>query len=107
MGEANKQVKPAGARPKPPAAGMGRKKGSLNKTTAAVKDAFRAVYADLQADTGREHGHFGDWAKENPTEFYKLYAKLLPVEFKGDVNVTTMAARIVEARENERARRGD
>ena len=39
--DSNKQVTPA--KRKPPAAGMGRKKGSLNKTTRAAKDAIASL----------------------------------------------------------------
>lgn len=66
---------------------VGRAPGTPNKATVAVKEALRSVYADLQAETGEEHGHFRQWAKETPTEFYKLYAKLLPV----DINATVAA----------------
>lgn len=59
-------------------AGPGRPKGSPNKTTASVKEALKAVYA--------EHG--GDkallaWAKDNETEFYKLWGRMLPQEVSG------------------------
>lgn len=63
--------------------GKGRRKGVPNKTTALMKDAITAVYADLQKTTGQEHGHFLNWAKETPTEFYKLAAKLIPIQVNG------------------------
>jgi hypothetical protein len=62
----------------------GRSKGTPNKTTAAIKDAILSVYADLQAESGEEHGHFLAWAKESPTDFYKLAAKLLPLQVTGE-----------------------
>ena len=62
----------------------GRQKGSPNKTTAVIKDAITTVYADLQAETGKDHGHFFTWAKDNATEFYKLAAKLIPIQVAGD-----------------------
>ena len=65
---------------KPPNAGKGRVKGVPNKTTVTIKAAMLAVYEDLQAESGKEHGHFQAWAKENPTEYYKLAAKLLPLQ---------------------------
>lgn len=43
-----------------------------------------SVYADLQADSGKEHGHFLEWAKGAPTEFYKIAAKLLPLQVTGE-----------------------
>lgn len=63
----------------------GRVAGTPNKTTVAVKDAMEHVYATLQKDSGKTHGHFTEWAEGNPTEFYKLYAKLLPKEIDANV----------------------
>lgn len=65
--------------------GPGRPKGSPNKTTALMKDAITAVYADLQAQVEeRDHGHFFIWANQNPTEFYKLASKLIPLQVSGE-----------------------
>lgn len=53
----------------------GRKKGTPNRVTTSVKDAFLAAHqgiggvATLQA-----------WASNNQTEFYKLLARLIPTE---------------------------
>lgn len=68
--------------------GQGRPKGVPNKATVAVKAAMQAVYADLQEapPEGVEigpHAHFRSWALGNPTEFYKLWSKLLPTEISG------------------------
>ncbi len=65
-------------------AGKGRPKGAVNKTTALFKDALITVYEKLQADAGGAHAHFAGWAEENPTEFYKLAAKLIPVQLTGE-----------------------
>lgn len=66
-------------------AGKGRPKGSPNKTTALMKDAISAVYADLQGQVpDRDHGHFFTWASTYPTEFYKLASKLLPLQLAGE-----------------------
>lgn len=87
-------------RRKPPAAGKGRPKGARNKSTVAVKDAILAVYADLQSGTKKDHGHFLDWAKQNPTEFYKIAAKLLPMQVDANVigDVTVRKIEIVGVR---------
>lgn len=61
-------------------AGKGRPKGVPNKSTATMKAAIQSVYDKLQAERGGDHGHFLEWAKEEPTEFYKLAAKLIPVQ---------------------------
>lgn len=63
---------------RPPNAGKGRKKGVPNKTTVAVKEALALAF----------HGRGGvpallEWSNENPTDFYKLWAKLLPTEITG------------------------
>jgi hypothetical protein len=88
MTESSKVVKTA---KRPPNAGKGRVKGVPNKTTAAFKEAIVAVYADLQAETGAEHGHFLEWAKGTPTEFYKLAAKLLPLQVNTEVTGKVIA----------------
>lgn len=69
---------------RPPNAGKGRKKGVPNKTTAAIKTAIMAVYEALQEGEEEPHGHFLNWARETPTEFYKLASKLLPLQLTGD-----------------------
>ena len=53
--------------------GPGRPKGSQNKTTVEVKAALDAAFTGAGGvDT------LTDWAKDNPTEFYRLWTKLLP-----------------------------
>ena len=53
----------------------GRKKGSLNRITKSFKDAVRTVYEDIGG-----HEAFAAWARENPTEFYRIAARLIPTE---------------------------
>ena len=53
----------------------GRQVGTPNKVTAIFKDAVRAVYEDIGGNTA-----FAEWAKENPTEFYRIAARLIPTE---------------------------
>lgn len=43
------------------------------KVTAAVKDNILAVFNRLDGTAG-----MAKWAKDNQTEFYKMYVKLLP-----------------------------
>jgi hypothetical protein len=43
-----------------------------------------SVFADMQATTGRENGHFLDWALGNSSDFYKLTSKLLPTQITGE-----------------------
>lgn len=63
---------------RPPNAGKGRVKGSLNKTTASVKAALIAVYAARGGDKALK-----TWAEANETEFYKLWGRMLPQEVSG------------------------
>lgn len=53
----------------------GRVKGTPNKTTATAKENILAVFTRLGGTAG-----MADWARENQTEFYKLYGRLIPVE---------------------------
>jgi len=53
----------------------GRQVGTLNKVTAIFKDAVRTVYEDIGGNEA-----FAEWAKENPTEFYRIAARLIPTE---------------------------
>lgn len=64
---------------KPPAAGIGRKKGVPNKLTKSAREAFQLAF---EAAGGAES--LGTWALANKTEFYKLYARLIPVEHVGE-----------------------
>lgn len=69
---ASKQVT-NGASRRPPNAGKGRKKGTKNKTTESVKTALTLAFQGMGGVPALKV-----WASENPTEFYKLWAKMLP-----------------------------
>ncbi len=53
----------------------GRKKGTPNKTTASVKEALRMAFDEMGGVAALKR-----WAKENLTEFYKLWGRMLPQE---------------------------
>jgi hypothetical protein len=74
----SKEGKVTGRRP-PPNAGKGRPKGSLNKSTVAVKEALSQAFDDLRGVEG-----LTTWARENPTAFYQLWGKMLPLQVGGD-----------------------
>lgn len=77
----------------------GRQKGTPNKTTAMMKSAIEDVFTKLQDKAGGENAHFLGWATENPTEFYKLSAKLLPIQLAGEIGVNVgIGERIIRAR---------
>ena len=58
-------------------AGPGRPKGSLNKHTTTVKAALHEAFERRGGVSA-----LVEWADRNPTEFYRLYARLIPTERK-------------------------
>ncbi len=62
----------------PPAAGKGRPKGAKNKSTASIKGALVAAFDKLGGVKS-----LVSWGKENPGDFYKIWAKLVPQEHSG------------------------
>jgi hypothetical protein len=58
----------------------GRTKGTPNKTTREVREWFNLVFRLLQKDP---NVNLLEWAKANPTEFYKLAARLIPTQVTG------------------------
>ena len=58
----------------------GRTPGTLNKTTKSAREAFSLAFEAIQ----RPGTSLSEWAALNPTEFYKLYARLIPVEHVGE-----------------------
>jgi hypothetical protein len=70
----------------------GRVAGTPNKLTRTVKETFAQVFSDLQDD---EQAKLSVWAKSNPTEFYKLSSKLLPIQLAGDPE-NPVAVNVVE-----------
>lgn len=67
--------------PNPPPPGKGRIRGSKNKFTLSAKDAFQKAYEGLGGANALK-----EWAEDNKTDFYKLYAKLIPTETSVTVN---------------------
>lgn len=63
----------------------GRPKGTPNKITRTVRETVLAVFTDLQADP---KANLKAWAKEEPTEFYRIASKLIPTEVQAQVEVT-------------------
>lgn len=59
----------------------GRKKGTLNKSTVAVKEAMEMAFEGIGGVSA-----LTSWAQDNQTEFYKLFAKLLPVQVEASVD---------------------
>jgi hypothetical protein len=65
----------------------GKPKGAPNKLTASAKEAFQLAFDELGGPKG-----LAEWAKNNQTDFYKLYSKLVPVDVqaKGDMTFTVV-----------------
>jgi hypothetical protein len=63
----------------------GRAKGTPNKVTASVKEVFCNVFTELQADETNDCS-LKKWAQKNPTEFYRIIAKLIPFDVTTDGN---------------------
>lgn len=65
--------------------GAGRQKGSQNKLTLAAKEAFQRAFDDIGGVSS-----LAEWARDNKTDFYKLYGRLIPV-----VDITNVNNRFV------------
>jgi hypothetical protein len=57
----------------------GRKKGSTNKVTVAVKDALTQAFSLMGGVKA-----LAAWGKDNPELFYPIWSKLLPQEVKAE-----------------------
>jgi len=55
----------------------GRQVGVPNRLTTAFREAVQVVYERLGG-----HEAFLQWAKENPTEYYRIAARLIPTEMQ-------------------------
>ncbi len=74
----------------------GRPKGTKNRLTNDVRQVFHRVYDEMGAETldsktGQPlsgHQAMLMWARDNPTEFYRLYGKMIPqtAELGGDLH---------------------
>ena len=60
----------------------GKPKGATNKLTRTFKEILTDALEALQED---KKNNLEAWAKENPTEFYKIASKLIPSEISATV----------------------
>ena len=75
----------------------GRQAGTPNKTTKSAREAFQFAFDALGGWAA-----LSTWAKANPTEFFKLYARLIPVEHVGEGGtgpIATVVKHIYETQE--------
>lgn len=71
---------------RPPAAGQGRPRGALNKTTTQLKEAI--LEAAVQAGNGSLVEYLAKQANDNPGPFLSLLGKVLPLVVAGTVDHT-------------------
>lgn len=69
----------------------GRLKGTPNKVNGGVKAALTEAFERLGGVSG-----FVEWGKTEPSEFYKLWAKLIPTEVKIDPESNKLVVEIVQ-----------
>lgn len=62
--------------------GAGRKEGTPNKLSGTAKENVLAVFLRLGGIDAMVK-----WGKENPTDFYRLYARLIPQQIDVEANV--------------------
>src|SRR6185295_2495734 len=55
----------------------GRQKGSLNRVTASTKEALETAFIAIGGVDA-----LVEWGRENQTEFYKCWSKLIPKDIK-------------------------
>ena len=65
-----------------PNEGKGRPKGAVNKLTKTVKEAVQRAFDTLQKD---KKANLIEWGKENPSDFYRIAAKLIPNTVEAEV----------------------
>jgi len=83
--------------PKPPNAGKGRKKGSQNKVTKALKDMILGAL-----DKAGGEDYLQRQAQENPNAFLGLIGKVLPQDIKATLKGDQpIVVNIVRRREGE------
>ena len=85
-----------GRKPGGPKTG-GRKAGTPNRSTASVKAAIETAFKNLGGVDALTR-----WGEENPGEFYKLWAKLLPKEVHADVEHRQQAQIMITLPDNGR-----
>lgn len=70
----------------------GRKKGTVNRTTASAKEAFALAFDRLGGEEG-----LATWAAENQTDFYKLYSKLIPTDVNNSLSLADPVKELLDS----------
>lgn len=71
------------------ARGVGRPAGSPNKLSKTAKDNIESVFEMIGG-----LANMARWAKENETEFYKHYAKLIPIDISAKIDKRVVSVEI-------------
>ena len=84
---------PRGHKGEPRTPGSGRLKGEPNKLTKSVKEVIASVFNELQEMNEKGAPRYPgaymlNWAKNEPGEFYRLAARLIPTELQGTAPLT-------------------
>jgi hypothetical protein len=74
------KIEKPSAKRMPPRAGMGRPKGSVNKSTAAIKDMLLASLDEVGGQN-----YFKQQALDNPNAYMALIGKIIPAEVKNQI----------------------
>jgi hypothetical protein len=78
----------------------GRVAGQRNKNTKGCQENILDVFERIGGVK-----NFAEWAMENQTEFYRHYAKLLPLQVNakvdGDMRITQVIHTIIDATESQ------
>lgn len=78
----------------------GRPPGAQNKLNKTVRETVLAVFNKLQDENVYPLANLTKWAEREPTEFYKIAAKLIPTEITGTVK-HVIKARVIDDNETE------
>ena len=76
----SKQVASAAKR-RPPAAGKGRKKGSVNKLTKSIKEAIEASFEQVGGAK-----YLAEMAEKQPVAYMTLLGKVLPTQVDANIS---------------------
>lgn len=79
-------------RAKPPRAGMGRPKGSANKTTRAIKDAITEAF-----EKAGGVDYLVKLADSDPKTFCTLVGKVIPLQVEGNLDTAITFRTVYEA----------
>ena len=65
---------------------VGRTAGQPNKLTSTVRESFESTFKEMQRNANNRSS-LKRWAEANPTEFYRLAARLIPADLNVSASV--------------------